>query len=31
VTKGRVSVRDKVKRKTMTVRAGHQYVARRRP
>jgi hypothetical protein len=30
VSKGRVSVRDKVKRKTVTVRAGKQYVARRR-
>jgi hypothetical protein len=30
VTKGRVSVRDKVERKTVTVRAGKRYVARRR-
>ena len=30
VTRGSVSVRDKVKRKTVTVRAGKQYVARRR-
>jgi hypothetical protein len=30
VTKGRVTVRDFVKRKTVTVRAGKQYVARRK-
>jgi hypothetical protein len=30
VTVGRVTVRDKVKRKTVIVRAGKQYVARRR-
>jgi hypothetical protein len=30
VTRGRVSVRDFVKRKTVTVRAGKKYVARAR-
>jgi hypothetical protein len=30
VTQGRVSVRDKVKRKTVIVRAGKRYVAKRR-
>jgi hypothetical protein len=30
VTSGRVTVRDKIKRKNVTVRAGKQYVARRR-
>ena len=30
VTRGRVAVRDKVKRKTVIVRAGKQYVARRK-
>ena len=30
VAKGRVSVRDFVKKKTVTVRAGKQYVAKAR-
>jgi len=31
VTKGKVSVRDFVKKKTVTVRAGKQYIAKARP
>jgi hypothetical protein len=30
VRQGRVAVRDKVKRKTVIVRAGKQYVAKRK-